>query len=83
MLLLVSLFVNISHLSGSLAFSPFLGLGFIAGVTALVARFIDRNLRALSRPDDYISLVLVTLVLLSGFSLCAQYHGPRRVLGVY
>jgi nitrate reductase gamma subunit len=68
-LLLVSLFVNISHLSGRLAFSPFLGLGLIAGVTALVARFTDRNLRAISRPDDYISLILVTLALLSGLTM--------------
>jgi nitrate reductase gamma subunit len=67
-LLFVSLFVNLSHLSGRLAFSPFLGLGFIAGAAALVARFTDRNLRALSRPDDYISPVLVTLVLLSGLA---------------
>jgi nitrate reductase gamma subunit len=67
-LLFVSLFVNLSHLSGRLAFSPFLGLGFIAGAAALVARFTDRNLRALSRPDDYISLVLVTLVLVSGLA---------------
>jgi nitrate reductase gamma subunit len=67
-LLFVSLFVNISHISGRLAFSPFLGLGLIAGVTAMVARFTDRNLRALSRPDDYISLALVTLVLLSGLT---------------
>ena len=67
-LLFVSLFVNLSLLSGRLAFSPFLGLGLIAGVTALAARFTDRNLRALSRPDDYISLVLVTLVLLSGLT---------------
>lgn len=74
-LLLVSLFVNISLLAGRLAFSPFLGLGLIAGVTALVARFIDRNLRALSRPDDYISLVLVTLVLLSGFTFVLNITG--------
>ena len=67
-LLFVSLFVNLSPLSGRLAFSPFLGLGLIAGITAIAARFTDRNLRALSRPDDYISLVLVTLVLLSGLT---------------
>jgi len=74
-LLLVSLFVNLSLLSGRLAFSPFLGLGLIAGVTALVARFTDRNLRALSRPDDYISLVLVTLVLLSGLMFVLNITG--------
>ena len=65
-LLFVSLWVNITNLSGRVAFSPILALGFIAGVIALIARFTDRNLRALSRPDDYISLVLVSLVLLSG-----------------
>jgi nitrate reductase gamma subunit len=51
-----------------MAFSPFLGLGFIAGAAALVIRLTDRNLHALSRADDYISLVLVTLVLLSGLT---------------
>ena len=88
-LLFVSLFVNLSHLSGRLAFSPFLGLGLIAGVTALVARFTDRNLRALSRPDDYISLVLVTLVLLSGLTVVlnitsrAVFWGFVSVLCLY
>ena len=67
-LLFVSLFFDLKHLSGSVAFSPTLGLGFIAGVAALIDRFVDRNLRALSRLDDYISLVLVNLVLLSGLA---------------
>ena len=74
-LLFVSLFVNLSPLSGRLAFSPFLGLGLIAGITAIAARFTDRNLRALSRPDDYISPVLVTLVLLSGLTLVLNITG--------
>ena len=88
-LLFVSLFVDLSHLSGSLAFSPFLGLGLIAGIAALAARFIDRNLRALSRPDDYISLVLINLVLLSGLAFVLNitsrtvYWGFVSVLCLY
>jgi hypothetical protein len=67
-LLFMSLFIDMRYFSGSLAFSPTLGLGFIAGAAALAARFGDRNLRALSRPDDYISLVLVILVLVTGLA---------------
>ena len=67
-LLFVSLFLDLTNLSGSVAFIPTLGLGLIAGVAALIARFTDRNLRALSKPDDYISLVLINLVLLSGLA---------------
>ena len=77
-LLFVSLFFNLRYLSGSLAFSPTLGLGFIAGVAALIARFVDRNLRALSRLDDYFSLVLVNLVLLSG--LAFVLNGASRTV---
>jgi nitrate reductase gamma subunit len=67
-LLLVSMFINKDDFSARIAFSPTLGLGFIAGLAALVARFTDAKLRALSRPDDYISLGLVLIVLLSGFA---------------
>jgi len=67
-LLFVSLFADIRHIGGAVAFSPTLGLGFLAGLFALAARFVDRNLHAISRLDDYISLVLVMLVLLAGFA---------------
>lgn len=66
-LLWLSLFVDIKSLSCLIAFSPFLGLGFLAGLSAAVARIIDRNLRALNRTDDFVSLVLVTLMMLSAF----------------
>ena len=65
-LLFMSIFVNFGHLSNSWAFYPTLGLGFLAGVAALIARFTDRNLRAISKLDDYISLALVIMVLLTG-----------------
>ena len=77
-LLFVSLFIDLKNLYGSVAFSPTLGLGFIAGAAALVARFLDRNLRALSRPDDYISLVLINLVLLSGLAFVLNV-GSRTI----
>jgi hypothetical protein len=66
-LLWMSLFVDIKTLSGSIAFSPFLGLAFLAVLAAIIARIVDRNLRALNRTDDFISLVLVTLMLLAAF----------------
>jgi hypothetical protein len=88
-LLFVSLWVNITNLAGSWAFSPTLALGFIAGAAALIARFTDRNLRVLSRPDDYISLVLVCLVLLSGLGFALDitsrtvFRGFVSVLCLY
>ena len=66
-LLFVSLFVDLTQISWSIAFSVTLGLGFLAGVIAMAARLTDRNLRAISRLDDYISLGLVILVQLAGF----------------
>jgi hypothetical protein len=66
-LVVTSLAVDWGSISGRIAFSPFLALGVLAGIAALVARFQDRNLRVISRADDYISLVLVILVLLVGF----------------
>jgi nitrate reductase gamma subunit len=71
------------------AFIPTLGLGLIAGIAALIARFTDRNLRALSKPDDYISLVLINLVLLSGLAFVLNitsrtvYWGFVSVLCLY
>jgi nitrate reductase gamma subunit len=71
------------------AFIPTLGRGLIAGVAALIARFTDRNLRALSKPDDYISLVLINLVLLSGLAFVLNlanrtvYWGFVSVLCLY
>ena len=88
-LLFVSLFLNVTNLSGSVAFSPFLGFGLISGIAALIARFTDRNLRALSKPDDYISLVLINLVLLSGLAFVLNitsrtvYWGFVSVLCLY
>jgi nitrate reductase gamma subunit len=64
MLLLLSLISDPRSLPGFVVIVPFLVLGFLAGLIALVSRFFDRNLRVLSRPDDYVSLALVTLTLL-------------------
>lgn len=66
-LLFVSLFTDVRYITGAAAFSPTLGLGFLAGAIALTARLTDKNLHAISRPDDYVSLVLVMLVMLAGF----------------
>ncbi|MDD5338556.1 MAG: hypothetical protein PHG35_03985 [Dehalococcoidales bacterium] len=66
-LLWLSLFVDAKSLYGSVAFSPLLGLGFLAGLAAVIVRIADKNLRALNRPDDFISLILVTLIILSAF----------------
>jgi hypothetical protein len=66
-LLFVSLFIDLKQFSWSIAFTPTLGLGLLAGVIAIAARLTDRNLRAISRLDDYISLGLVVLVQLAGF----------------
>ena len=88
-LLFMSLFLDLTNLSGNVAFIPTLGLGLIAGVAALIARFTDRNLRALSKPDDYISLVLINLVLLSGLAFVLNlanrtvYWGFVSVLCLY
>jgi len=77
-LLLTSLFVDLRYVAGIVAFGPTLGLGFLAGVAAIAARLGDRNLRAISRLDDYISPVLVTLVLLTG--LAFVFHATSRTV---
>jgi nitrate reductase gamma subunit len=69
LLLLLTLFIDVKSSSVILVFSPFLVLGALAGFVAFVARLIDPNLRAISRLDDYISLVLVTLMMLSASAL--------------
>jgi hypothetical protein len=66
-LLFVSLFVDLTQVNWSITFGLTLGLGFLAGVIALASRLTDRNLSAISRLDDYISLGLVILVQLAGF----------------
>jgi hypothetical protein len=81
-LLWLSLFVDIKSLNGGVAFSPFLGLGFLAGLTAVAARVIDKNLRALNRPDDFVSLVLVTLMMLSAFGFILDIIGREVFWGV-
>jgi len=81
-LLWVSLFVDIKSLSGTIAFSPFLGLGFLAGLAAVIARIVDRNLRSLNRPDDFVSLVLVTLMVLSAFGYVLDITSREVFWGV-
>ena len=81
-LLWISLFVDVKSLSGNIAFSPFLGLGFLAGLAAIIARNVDRNLRALNRTDDFISLVLVALMLLAAFGFVVDITSRDVFWGV-
>lgn len=78
----LSLFVDIKSLNGSVVFTPFLGLGFLAGLTAVIVRIIDKNLRALNRTDDFISLVLVSLMMLSAFGYVLDVTNREVFWGV-
>ncbi len=49
-----------------LAFQAVIGAAFVAGLLRLVRRLADRRLRAISRPDDYASLVLMIAFFLAG-----------------
>ena len=69
-------------LIGVIAFSPFLGLGFLAGLAAVIVRIIDRNLRALNRTDDFVSLVLVTFMLLAAFGFVLDVTSREVFWGV-
>jgi hypothetical protein len=88
-LLLLSFFVDVKSLPGSIVFSPFLVLGTLAGLVAFIARFLDRNLRVISRPDDYISLVLVTVMMFTastfilGFESRTVFWGGFSLLCFY
>jgi hypothetical protein len=55
-----------------LVVSIVLALAAVSGLAGFWLRFRDRMLRPVSTPDDYASLALATLFLISG-SLCAAY----------
>ena len=48
-------------------FQLFIGMGFLVGCLRLVRRVTQRTMRALSSPDDYFSLILLTVWLASAF----------------
>jgi len=83
LLLLLTLFVDVKSSSASLVFAPFLVLGALAGFAAFIARFIDRNLKVISRPDDYISLALVTLMMLSASAFILNILGRAVFWGAF
>jgi hypothetical protein len=82
-LLFWSLFVDLKIATGSFAFSPTLGLGSLAGIIALTARFREPNLHAISRIDDYVSLALVTLVQLIGFAYVLDFASRTLFWGTF
>lgn len=49
-----------------LLLSAALGVGALAGWAGFAARFVEPGLRALSTPDDYVSVALVSLFLTAG-----------------
>lgn len=49
-----------------LAFQAVIGAALVAGVLRLIRRLTDRRLRAVSRPDDYASIVLMIAFFLAG-----------------
>lgn len=58
-----------------------LGLGSLAGVLGLILRVADDNLRAISHPDDYLSLVLADgLLILALAAWCWPSWLPRFYL---
>jgi hypothetical protein len=87
--LLLSLFVDIGNSASAAAFSPTLGLGVVAGILGIVARLTDRNLRALSTLDDYVSVSLVILFLLAALSFVfdaasrAMFYAMTSALCLY
>ena len=66
-----------------LLLSGALGVGALAGWAGFAARFVEPGLRALSTPDDYFSVALVSLFLSAGaFALVdARWTGAFLLLG--
>lgn len=75
LLLLLSIFVDQARLSGNVVLGTLLTFGFLAGAAGLTSRFVDRNLRAISRPGDYVSVLLVTLVFAAGIAFVFDIAG--------
>ncbi len=59
--------------SVSLVFQIIIGLAFLVGLTRIVRRFTKLHIRTISTPDDYFSLILITVWLLS-----ATYAVPNN-----
>ncbi len=74
LLILTLASINLSSVA-RLGFGIILTFGLVAGIVALASRFIDRNLKALSRPDDYISLVVVMAAILTGLLYAFSVSG--------
>lgn len=66
----------------SVAFGPTLALGSMAGIVAVAGRLLDRNLRAVSRADDYVSPALVTLSLLAGLGFVVGFSSRTVFWGI-
>jgi hypothetical protein len=87
--LVTSLFINISDFASAAVFGPTLSLGVVAGIFGIAARLTDRNLRALSTLDDHISVSLVTLFLIAALSFSLNvasqtvFYGVASVLCLY
>jgi nitrate reductase gamma subunit len=48
-------------------FTLFMGIGFVVGMWRLLKRIVRPDLRVISGADDYLSLVMVNLILLTGY----------------
>ena len=66
-----------------LLLSAALGVGALAGWVGFAARFVEPGLRALSTPDDYVSVALVSLFLSAGTLAWwdARWTGAFLLLG--
>jgi len=70
----------LGHPAAVAAFQALIGAGVLVGLMRLVRRVGDRYLRAISSPDDYFSLILLTVWLACG--ALAAPNDPARGEGV-
>ena len=71
---------GLEHPAMVVAFQAAIGAGFLVGLMRIVRRFGDRYMRAISSPDDYFSLVLLTVWF--AFGALAAPNDPSRGEGV-
>ncbi|MFA5399787.1 MAG: hypothetical protein WC169_02250 [Dehalococcoidia bacterium] len=64
--LILSIFGIAAGSTLNLVLSILMWIGAVAGVTAIISRATEANLRGISRPDDYISPALITLFMSMG-----------------
>lgn len=64
--LVLALWVPLLPTAYRLLLTAALGIGALAGWAGFAARFVEPGLRALSMPDDYVSVALVSLFLSAG-----------------